>query len=253
MATAVVFLFGLAIGSFLNVCIHRLPLDMSLVRPRSRCPACKTAIAFYDNIPVISYLILRGRCRHCGARISFRYPLVELTAGLFAVALFLRYGVAWETVFLYAFVASLLVVTFIDLDHRIIPNVITYPGVVIGFLGALFLNHLTYQDSLLGIFAGAGILVLVAGGYYLLTKRIGMGGGDVKLLAMVGAFLGWPAVFFTVLVGSATGAFAGIAMALLTGKGRRTAIPFGPFLSLGALLYLFEGPRMIEWYFNLLR
>jgi leader peptidase (prepilin peptidase)/N-methyltransferase len=248
-----VFLFGTAVGSFLNVCIYRLPGSLSIIRPRSMCPSCKTQIAFYDNIPILSYLWLRGRCRRCGATISLRYPVVETTAGLFAVALFNRHGVAPEGFILYAFVAALLVVTFIDLDHQIIPDVITYPGIMVGFLSSFVVDHITYKESLMGILLGGGSLFLVASVYYLLTRKEGMGGGDIKLLAMVGAFLGWKAVIFTIFVGSAIGTVVGVAVALRTHGGRKMAVPFGPFLSLGALLFLFCGQQIIGWYTALMR
>jgi leader peptidase (prepilin peptidase)/N-methyltransferase len=171
-----------------------------------------------------------------------------MAAGLFAVAVFNRYGVSVESVVLYAFVAALLVVTFIDIDHQIIPDLITYPGIVVGFLSSLVLDHITYKDSLLGIFLGSGLLLLVALGYYFLTKKEGMGGGDIKLLAMIGAFLGWKAIIFTIFVGSAAGTIVGIAVALRSKKGRKMAVPFGPFLSLGALLFLFWGREIMNWY-----
>jgi len=217
------------------------------------CPSCQTKIPFYDNVPVASYLWLRGRCRHCGAAFSLRYPLVELVSGLFAVAVFARYGFSWESLFLYSLVGALLVITFIDIDHQIIPDVITYPGIGVGFVTSLLVGHITYKESLIGILLGGGILLLVAWGYYLLTKREGMGGGDIKLLAMIGAFLGWKGVIFTIFAGSAIGTVAGVALALRTGGGRRLAIPFGPFLSIGGLLYLFFGPQLIGWYIALMR
>jgi len=245
-----VFVFGTAVGSFLNVCIYRLPNSLSIVRPRSMCPRCERQIAFYDNIPILSYLWLRGRCRHCGAAISLRYPAVEMAAGLFAVAVFNLHGVAVDSILVYAFVAALLVVTFIDIDHQIIPDVITYPGIVVGFLSSLILDHITYKDSLLGILLGGGLLFLVASGYYFVTKKEGMGGGDIKLLAMIGAFLGWKSIIFTIFVGSAVGTVVGIAVALHTRGGRKMAVPFGPFLSLGALVFLFWGQKIINWYFG---
>jgi leader peptidase (prepilin peptidase)/N-methyltransferase len=245
--------FGMALGSFLNVCIYRLPRSLSVVAPRSMCPSCGSNIAFYDNIPVISYLLLRGQCRNCGAKISFRYAAVELLSGLFAVAVYARYGLSPEGFFLYGLTAALLVVTFIDLDHQIIPDVITYPGIVIGFLMALIIGHISVMDSLIGIALGGGSLLLVAWGYHALTKREGMGGGDIKLLAMIGACLGWKAVIFTIFAGSATGAAVGVAFAIGRGGGRKLAIPFGPFLSLGALLFMFFGPQLINWYLGLMR
>jgi len=154
---------------------------------------------------------------------------------------------------LFVLVASLLVVTFIDIDHQIIPDVITYPGIVIGFLSSFVLETCTYKESLLGIVLGGGLLLLVALGYYMVTKTEGMGGGDVKLLAMIGAFLGWKAAIFTILVGSAIGTVMGIAMAIRTQGGRKLAVPFGPFLSLGALLFIFQGQKIIDWYMGLMR
>jgi len=249
----VVFLFGAAIGSFLNVCIYRLPQSLSLIHPRSMCPRCRAPIPFYDNIPILSYLVLHGKCRRCATSISPRYPVVELAAGLFAVAVFARHGVSWDGFLVYVLVAALLVVTFIDIDHQVIPNIITYPGIIIGFGTSFFTGLVSYRESLLGIALGAGVLVIVASGYYLLTKKEGMGGGDVKLLAMIGAFLGWKAVIFTIFVGSAVGTVLGVAVAVRTKKGRKTAVPFGPFLSLGAILYLFHGPEIVNWYFGLMR
>ena len=145
-----ILLFGMAVGSFLNVCIYRLPRSLSLVGPRSMCPSCRTNIAFYDNIPVVSYLLLRGRCRKCGASISVRYAVVELLSGLFALAVFVRHGLSLEALFLYGLIAALIVITFIDIDHQIIPDVITYPGIVIGFLMSLIVGHITFKDSLIG-------------------------------------------------------------------------------------------------------
>ena len=179
--------------------------------------------------------------------------MVELAAGLSSVAIVTRYGFVWETLVLYGLVAALLVITFIDIDHKIIPNVISYPGIIIGFAFSLFSRFITYKESLLGITLGAGILLLVASGYYFFTKKEGMGGGDVKLLAMIGAFLGWKAVIFTIFVGSAVGTVLGVAVALKTQKGRKAAVPFGPFLSLGALLYLFHGQEIVNWYIGLMR
>jgi leader peptidase (prepilin peptidase)/N-methyltransferase len=174
-------------------------------------------------------------------------------SGLFAVAVFARYGLSWESLFVYALVAALLVITFIDIDHQIIPDVITYPGIVVGFITSLAVGHITYKESMIGIILGGGVLLLVAWGYYLVTKREGMGGGDIKLLAMIGAFLGWKGVIFTIFVGSAIGAAVGGVLSLRTEAGRRQPIPFGPFLSLGALLFLFFGPQIVGWYIGILR
>ncbi len=247
------FIFGLCIGSFLNVCIFRLPASESIVHPRSRCMNCDNMIAFYDNIPVFSYLWLKGRCRHCGVKIGLRYPTVELLGGLFALATFLKFGLTLEALIYFVFVTSLLVVTFIDLDHRIIPDVITLPGIPIFFAASFALPDITYQDSLIGILAGGGSLYLVAWVYSLLTKKEGMGGGDIKLLAMMGALLGLKGVIFTIFVASLVGTLSGLAVMLQSRQGMKLAVPFGPFLSLGGIVYIFFGPQLIFWYLNLLR
>lgn len=246
------FILGLCIGSFLNVCIYRLPNEVSIVRPRSKCPQCNHLIPFYDNIPVLSYLLLRGKCRHCNTGISIRYPLVELLTGLLAVSVYAAYGLSYEWFVYFTFIAALIVITFIDIDHQIIPNVISLPGIPIFFLASLFLPETTWLSSLLGILAGGGSLYLIAWGYHALTGKEGMGMGDVKLLAMIGALVGWKGVLFTIFVGSAVGCLAGILVMLRTQKNMKLAVPFGPFLSIGAITYLFFGPELIYWYFDLM-
>jgi len=248
-----IFLIGLCIGSFLNVCIYRLPASQSIVHPRSKCPNCDTLIPFYDNIPLFSYLWLKGRCRHCQTKISLRYPIVELLGGLFALGIYMKFGLDIATLIYFVFIAALLTVTFIDIDHRIIPDVITLPGIPICFAASFALPAITYKDALLGILAGGGSLFLVAWLYSLITKKEGMGGGDIKLLAMIGAIVGWQGVFFTIFVASLAGTLAGFAVMLQSRKGMKLAVPFGPFLSIGAIAYIFFGTQLINWYFNLLR
>ncbi len=259
--------FGLVIGSFLNVCIHRLPAGTSIVHPRSSCPGCGHLIRAWDNIPVLSYLLLRGRCRDCGTRISPRYPLVELLSGGFAAMAVARFGAGWEALLVFALIAAFLVITFIDIDHRIIPDAISLPGIAVG-LAASFLPWLlsgphppgasplpvqTPLESLIGILAGGGSLFLVAWGYQLITGREGMGGGDIKLLAMIGAFTGWKGVLFTIFVSSLTGTLAGIALMLRQRGDMKLAVPFGPFLAIGAIAYLFIGPETFAWYLRAMR
>jgi leader peptidase (prepilin peptidase)/N-methyltransferase len=253
----ILFLFGTLIGSFLNVCILRLPAHESITHPPSRCPACKAPIAFYDNIPLLSYVILRGRCRSCAAAISPRYFIVEFLTGVLAVALFLRFGLS-PTFFVYAvFTAALVVISFIDLDIQIIPDAISLPGIVLGllasFIPAARIDHLSLPpsplDSFLGVMVGGGVLYLVAWLYELATGTEGMGGGDIKLLAMIGAFLGWPGVPLALFFASLVGALIGLALMVATGKGLKLRIPFGPFLCLGALAYLFFGRWLVETYF----
>jgi leader peptidase (prepilin peptidase)/N-methyltransferase len=247
-----IFLMGLCIGSFLNVCIYRLPESKSIVHPRSMCPNCDTLIPFYDNIPLFSYLWLKGQCRRCKVKISMRYPVVELLGGLLALGTYLRFGLTIETLIYYVFIAALLMVTFIDLDHGIIPDVITLPGIPICFAASFALPDITYKDALLGILIGGGSLFLVAWVYSILTKKDGMGGGDIKLLAMMGAIVGWQGVLFTIFVASLVGTLAGFAVMLQSRKGMKLAVPFGPFLSIGSITYIFFGTELVAWYFNLL-
>lgn len=244
-----IFIIGLCIGSFLNVCIYRLPEGKSIVRPPSACGACGHPIRWYDNIPVLSYIALRGRCRQCRAAFSVRYPIVELLNGLFALAVWLRFGPTAQSAVYFAFVAALLVITFIDIDHRIIPDVISLPGIAIGFACSFLLPQLAWHNSLIGILIGGGVLYLVIYGYYLITGVVGMGLGDVKLLAMIGAFIGWQGVLFTIMASSFIGTLVGVAEMIRTRQGLKLAIPFGPFLAMGAVLYIFFGPQLIEWYF----
>ncbi|MBC2696005.1 MAG: prepilin peptidase [Desulfobacteraceae bacterium] len=244
-----IFIFGICIGSFMNVCIYRLPASKSIINPaRSICPNCGNIIRSYDNIPVLSYLWLKGKCRHCNSPIVFRYLLVELTGGFFALCIYFKFGITIEAFVYYALISSLLVITFIDIDHQIIPDVITLPSIPIFFFASFTLAAITCKDSLLGILAGGGSLLLIAVTYNLLTKKEGMGGGDIKLLAMIGAALGWKGVLFTIFIGSAIGTLVGIVLMLRTRKGLKLAIPFGPFLSMGAIIYIFFGSSIINWY-----
>jgi len=241
-------LFGLMIGSFLNVCIHRLPKEESIARPGSHCPKCKTPIRFYDNIPLLSYLLLGGKCRHCKAPISIQYPIVEAITSLSSFFLFITFGVSLSFFYYFSFVAALIAITVIDLYHQIIPDVISLPGIVIGLLGSLVIPQITFWSSLIGVLSGGGSLFLVATVYQWLFKREGMGGGDVKLLAMIGAFLGWKAVILNIFLSSFIGSIIGITVMLIKGKDFKYAIPFGPFLALGAVISLFWGENLISWY-----
>lgn len=248
----IAFLYGLCIGSFLNVCIHRLPESRSLIKPRSMCPQCSQPIAFYDNIPVFSFLLLRGRCRNCGTPIAWRYPLVELLGGLAALASAAKFGPSLAALVYFVFTAILIVVTFIDIDHRIIPDVISLPGIVLGLAASFILPSMSFTDSLLGIALGGGSLLAVALIYRLVTKKDGMGMGDVKLLSMIGALIGWKGVVFTIFIGSLVGSLVGIAMVFAQKrKDLKLAVPFGPFLSLGAIVYVFAGSELTFWYFHL--
>jgi leader peptidase (prepilin peptidase) / N-methyltransferase len=247
------FVLGTIIGSFLNVCIHRIPQGESIVTPPSRCPRCKTSIHFYDNIPLVSFIILQGRCRKCHAPISPRYPLVEFLMGLFSLMLLLRFGISTLYLIYLAFFASLTLVSFIDLPYRIIPDVISLPGIGIGVICSLLHPQLSVKDSLIGVLLGGGTLYTVASVYRLITKREGMGGGDVKLLAMIGAFIGWKGVLFTILCSSFVGTVVGVILMLVSSADSKYAVPFGPFLSIGAVIYVLWGEALISWYLGFLR
>ena len=250
MAAVLIGILGLVIGSFLNVCIARIPEEESVVTPASHCPRCKTPIRWYDNFPVASWLLLRGRCRSCKVPISARYPLVESLNALLWLAL-LQLGLEPRTFALYAFLASvLIVITFIDIDHRIIPDVITLPSILVAPGVAFVIGHITVVDSLIGIVTGGGILWLVAEVYLRLRKQEGMGLGDVKMLAMAGGLLGWQASLFALIVGCAIGAVFGVATIAIRGGRLDMEIPFGPFLAAGCMIYMLSGPDLLSWYFT---
>jgi leader peptidase (prepilin peptidase)/N-methyltransferase len=251
MLNVISVILGALIGSFLNVCILRVPKGESIVIPGSRCPYCKKPIKFYDNIPLMSYFLLRGKCRHCKRTISLQYPLVEGITAISSLLLFLKYGPSLSYLFYFFFVDGLIVITAIDLYHQIIPDVVSIPGIGIGLLCSLIIPQLTFLDSMTGILVGGGSLFLVATLYQWLFKREGMGGGDVKLLAMIGAFLGWKAVILTIFLSSLVGSIIGIAVIVLKGKDFKYAVPFGPFLSFGAVIALFYQNEIISWYLQL--
>lgn len=254
-----VFTFGIMVGSFLNVCIGRIPNGESIVRPPSHCPACQAPIPFYLNIPLISYVWLRAKCRACHVRISPRYFVVELLTGLLALALCLTFGLSYTFAVSFIFAAALIVISFIDLDVRIVPDVISLPGIVAGLifslLGYFFIDEPleiipTPLSSLIGILVGGGFLLATAWIYEKVTGVDGMGGGDIKLLAMIGAFLGWQSIALTLFIASVLGSVIGLGLMAATGAGRRLALPFAPFLCSGALIYLFYGQRLIDFYLS---
>lgn len=247
----IVAVIGLFFGSFLNVCIHRIPRDESIVFPSSRCPRCGGKIRPWDNIPVLSYLVLRGRCRSCKEKISIRYPLVETLSALIALAMLYRFGLTASFAIYYAWACVLLVITFIDLDFQIIPDRLSLGGICAGLVLVPWLP-VSYPQALIGLGLGAGLLIAVIYGYYFLTRKEGMGGGDVKLLGMIGVFTGWQGVLFTIFIGSLLGCLVGIPWVLSQKKNMQAAIPFGPFLALGAFLYVLFGDVIIAWYFGIL-
>jgi leader peptidase (prepilin peptidase)/N-methyltransferase len=252
--------FGLIVGSYLNVVIYRVPRGLSTVRPRSRCPQCGAAIRALDNIPVASWLALRGRCRNCGARISWRYPLVEAATGALFAACFLRFGVTWELLAAAIFCGLMVALALIDYDHMILPDVITYPAMAAGIVLQPLLPWARLWDGPWGALAGAafgaalgaGILLAVWGAWYLIRHEEGMGLGDVKMLAAIGAFLGWKGVLVSLFFASLSGALVGVALMMGKGIDTRAKLPFGTFLSLGGLIALFAGEPLVRWYAQLL-
>lgn len=257
------FAFGLGaiVGSFLNVVIHRYPREESMVFPGSHCPECSTPIRAYDNVPVVSYLWLGGRCRSCRKPFSARYPLVELANGLFYLAIFQRTGLTWGFVPLAALVSMTIALIYIDLEIQILPDVIDLPGVALGLIvGALHLGALypdlllssTLIESVTGAVAGAGILLAIAMAYKLVRKIEGMGLGDVKMMAMLGAVVGWEAIFPLLLLASFTGAIAGLVIAARSPAGMRAAVPFGVFLGIAFIAAIFFGRSTADWYFQFL-
>ncbi len=249
----VLFFFGLLFGSFANVVILRLPKGESIVRPRSRCPQCKNQIQWYDNIPVFSWLILRGKCRNCSASISWRYPMVELLTGVLFALAYQFVGPQWYLLEILIFIFSLVCCTFIDIDHFILPDKFTLSGIVIGLIGAVLnpIENRSWVESLIGIFIGGGFLWALAFFYAVLRKEEGMGGGDIKLLAWIGAVLGWKAVPFVIVSSSIVGSVGGLIAALRSKDKMKTVIPFGPYLALGAVAYIFGGQALAHWYISL--
>ncbi len=245
---AIFLILGLIVGSFLNVCIHRIPKEESIVFPFSYCPACKKRIGPLQNIPIISFLLLRGRCRNCHEPISWRYPLVEFLNGAGYLFILHRFGPSFETLIYALFFSALLTLTFIDLAHQILPDVITLPGIVLGVLASSFLLPTGWKDSLIGLFIGGGLFYLIAFLSLALLKKEGMGGGDIKLVAMIGAFLGWKGMLLAILSASVSGSIIGILLIATRKRHRNDPIPFGPFLALGALIALFWGNIIFDLY-----
>ena len=249
-----VFLFGICIGSFLNVCIYRMGREQSIVSPASHCPHCKQPIRPYDNIPLLSFILLRGRCRDCKGRIPFRYFLVELLTGLFFVALFLRFGLSVHAFSYTLLVCGLIIATFVDFDFRIIPDEVSIGGIVAGLLLSFLFpilhnaaNHLLgLRQSFLGVLVGGGVLWLLGCLGDFIFKKESMGGGDIKLLAMIGAFLGWQTALLTLPVASLAGAVVGVIIKLRT---KESVIAFGPYLALGSVICIFWSKEILYYFF----
>lgn len=238
---------GLAVGSFLNVCIHRIPLGTSIVHPSSRCPRCGYQLRWYDNIPILSYAILRGRCRKCQAPISIRYPIVELLTMAVFVLHWWVFGWTILMAVRVVFACALIVLFAIDLEHHLLPNVITLPGIVLGLIVSTIVPP-GLRDAILGTLLGGGVLWLIGEAYYRYAGQEGMGGGDVKMLAMVGAFLGWKLVIVTLVLSSVAGSLVGVLVIALRKGDMKYALPYGTFLALGALAASLFGDQIVAWY-----
>lgn len=250
-----IFILGLSVGSFLNVVIYRIPRDLSIVYPPSSCPNCKSRINWYDNIPLISYIFLRGKCRFCNASIPIKYPVVELLTGIFSVLTYLKFGFDLEFLFYFYFVCSMIALSFIDLEFKIIPDQINFAGVFVGLLFAVTeaIKTTSFQpiiSAIIGAIVGAGFLYTIAYLYLRYRGIEGLGMGDVKLLAFVGTYTGWFGSLFTIFFGSLVGAVIGILFIKFSNRDYRYEIPFGPFLALGALIYIFFGEFIENIYFG---
>lgn len=253
---------GLALGSFFNVCIYRIPRKESIAFPPSHCVNCGEGIKTIDLIPVLSFFLLRGKCRKCNEKISLRYPVVEIITGALFALLYFLYGLNLHIgymIFMMLFTSILIVITFIDIEHKIIPDVIVLPGIVVGFLfnfiGSYFCKNalfILWYDSLLGMLAGGLPLFLLGILGSTIAKREAMGGGDVKLMAMVGAFIGWKLVLLALFAGVMIGAVIGIIIKARTKDKGYTEIPFGPMLAVGSLIAALYGDKILNWYFGML-
>jgi len=238
---------GLIMGSFLNVCIHRLPRGASVVWPASRCTTCGRLLSWYDNVPVLSYALLGGRCRSCRAPISIMYPSVEISTAAVFVTGYYWYGPTLLLPIRLLFACGMIVLFVIDLQHRILPNRITIPGIVVGFALSLVAEP-GWVSSLLGIAVGGGLLLAVSEVYYRLRHEEGLGMGDVKMLAMIGAFLGWKLVLLTLILASFLGSLVGVAILVFRKESLKYALPFGTFLATAALVAAVAGDTLIAWY-----
>lgn len=246
----IIFAIGLVIGSFSNVCIYRLPRNESIIFPGSHCPNCNQQIKWYDNIPLISYIILNGKCRYCDEKIPIQYPLVEFLNAALYLFLFYFYGLQLHTVVYMLFCSALIIITFIDLKEKIIPDVISFPFIALGFILSFMLKNISPLNSLLGILVGGGSLYLVAIVGTYIFKKEAMGGGDIKLAAMIGAFLGWQLTILSLFIGFLLGSIIGIIVLIKT-KGKTSDVPFGPFIAIGTIIALFFGQKILNWYFLL--
>ncbi|MEC9488788.1 MAG: prepilin peptidase [Halanaerobium sp.] len=242
-----IFIFGLVIGSFLNVCIYRLPKEQSIIWPPSSCPYCSHRLRWYELLPVVSFLLLKGKCSECGEPISIRYPAVELFTALIALLLYLKFGLSWALISFFLLSCFLIMVAFIDAAYWKIPDMITLPGILLGIFFSFFNPGITILESLIGLLVGGGILLLIG-----LVYQGGMGGGDIKLMAMVGSFTGWFSALLIIFLAALLGSIYGLVMIFQGRKGRKSKVQFGVFLALATFLIIFFGEGLKDWYITLI-
>ncbi len=243
-----IFILGLIVGSFSNVCIYRIPRNESIIYPASHCPKCRSNISPKDNIPLLSYILLKGRCRNCKSKIAIQYPIVEFLTGLIYLIIYLIYGLSIQSLIYIILSSALVIIAFIDLNEQIVPDVISLPGIIIGFILSFFVPYISFINSALGVFVGGGIILVIGLAGSVIFKKEAMGGGDVKLAAMIGAFLGWRYIIISLFLGFFLGALAGIILILSKIKSREDVVPFGPFIVLGSFITLLWGEKIISWY-----
>jgi len=243
-----IFILGLIVGSFCNVCIYRIPRKESIIYPASHCPSCHTTISAKDNIPLLSYILLKGRCRNCGSKISIQYPIVELLTGLIYLIIYLIYCLSIQSLIYIILSSALIIIAFIDLNEQIVPDVISLPGIGVGLILSFFVPYISFINSALGVLVGGGIILIIGLAGSVIFKKEAMGGGDVKLTAMIGAFLGWRYIIISLFLGFFLGALAGIFLVLSKIKSKEDMVPFGPFIVFGSLITLLYGDKIISWY-----
>ena len=242
------FILGLIVGSFSNVCIYRIPRNESIIYPASHCPKCRTKIKPIDNIPLLSYILLKGRCRNCGSKIFIQYPVVEFLTGLIYVIIYLIYGLSVQSLICIILSSALIIIAFIDLNEEIVPDVISLPGIITGLTLSFFVPYLSFINSALGVVVGGGIILIIGLVGLVIFKKEAMGGGDIKLAAMIGAFLGWRYIIISLFFGFFLGALAGIFLIMSKIKSKEDAVPFGPFIILGSFIALLWGKNILSWY-----
>jgi len=243
-----IFILGLIVGSFSNVCIYRIPRNESMIYPASHCPKCRSSIKPIDNIPLLSYILLKGKCRNCGSKIPIQYPVVESLTGIIYIFIFLIYGLTLQSLIYIILSSALIIIAFIDLNEQIVPDIISLPGIAIGLILSFFVPYISFINSFLGVVVGGGIIFIIGLAGSVIFKKEAMGGGDVKLAAMIGAFLGWKYTIISLFLGFFLGALVGIFLILSKIKSKEDMVPFGPFIALGSFITFLWGEKILLWY-----